>query len=58
MLLDKFIMPSILDHTVITERYIPDFIARVSRTSRDEDYLERLGARFMLALSAKANVGI
>jgi thymidylate kinase len=58
VLLVKFILPSILGYTVIAERYIPDFLAWVSTTTRDEDYLERLEARFMLALSAKANVRI
>jgi thymidylate kinase len=58
VLLVKFILPSILGYTVIAERYIPDFLAWVSTTTRDEDYLERLEARFMLALSAKANIRI
>jgi thymidylate kinase len=58
VLLVKFILPSILGYTVIAERYIPDFLAWVSTTTRDENYLERLEARFMLALSAKANVRI
>jgi thymidylate kinase len=58
ILLVKFILPRILGYTVIAERYIPDFLAWVSTTTRDEDYFERLEARFMLALSAKANVRI
>jgi thymidylate kinase len=58
ILLVKFILPSTLGYTVIAERYIPDFLAWVSTTTRDENYLERLEARFMLALSAKANVRI
>jgi thymidylate kinase len=58
VLLVKFILPSILGYTVIAERYVPDFLAWVSTTTRDENYLERLEARFMLALSAKANVRI
>jgi thymidylate kinase len=58
VLLVKFILPSILGYTVIAERYIPDFLAWISTTTRDEDYLDRLEARFMLALSAKANVRI
>jgi thymidylate kinase len=58
ILLVKFILPRILGYIVIAERYIPDFLAWVSTTTRDEDYLERLEAKFMLALSAKANVRI
>jgi thymidylate kinase len=58
VLLIKFILPSILGYTVIAERYMPDLLAWISTTTRDEDYLERLEARFMLALSAKANVRI
>jgi thymidylate kinase len=58
ILLTKFILPSILGCTVIAERYIPDFLAWVSTTTKDENYLGRLEAKFMLALSAKANVRI
>jgi membrane-associated phospholipid phosphatase len=58
ILLIKFILPSILGYTVIAERYIPDFLAWVSTTTGDEDYFERFEARFMLALSAKANIRI
>jgi thymidylate kinase len=58
VLLFRFMLPSFLGYTVIAERYVPDFLAWVSTTTRDEDYLERLEARFMLALSAKANVRI
>jgi len=58
ILLTKFILPSILGYTVIAERYVPDFLAWVSTTTRDENYLERLEARFMLALSVKANLRI
>jgi hypothetical protein len=48
ILLAKFILPSILGYTVIAERYVPDFLVWVSLTTRDEDYLKRLEARFML----------
>jgi len=58
ILLAKFILPSILGYTVIAERYVPDFLVWVSLTTRDEDYLKRLEARFMLALSMKANVRV
>jgi thymidylate kinase len=58
ILLTKFILPSILGYTVIAERYVPDFLVWVSTTTKDENYLERLEARFMLALSAKANIRI
>jgi thymidylate kinase len=58
ILLVNFILPRILGYTVIAERYIPDFLAWVSTTTRDENYLEKLEARFMLALSAKANASI
>jgi thymidylate kinase len=58
ILLAKFILPSILGYTVIAERYIPDFLAWISITTRDEGYLKRLEARFMLALSMKANVKV
>jgi cytidylate kinase len=43
---------------VIAERYVPDFLVWVSVTTRDEDYLKRLEARFMLTLSMKANVRV
>jgi hypothetical protein len=58
ILLAKFILPSILGYTVIAERYVPDFLVWVSLTTRDEDYLKRLEARFMLALSMKADARV
>jgi len=58
ILLAKFILPSILGYMVIAERYVPDFLVWVSLTTRDEDYLKRLEARFMLTLSMKANVRV
>ena len=58
ILLFRFMLPSFLGYTVIAERYVPDFIVWVSVTTRDEDYLKRLEARFMLALSMKANVRV
>jgi thymidylate kinase len=58
ILLTKFMLPSLLGYTIIAERYIPDFLVWVSLTTRDEDYLKRLEARFMLTLSMKANVRV
>jgi thymidylate kinase len=58
VLLFKFIFPSFLGHTVIAERYVPDFMAWVSVTTKDENYLKRLEARFMLALSVRADVRV
>jgi len=58
ILLAKFILPSILGYTVIAERYVPDFLVWVSLTTRDEDYLKRLEARFMLTLSMKADARV
>jgi hypothetical protein len=58
ILLVKFILPSILGYTVVAERYVPDFIVWVSVTTRDEDYLERFEAKFMLALSVRAYVRV
>jgi len=58
ILLAKFILPSLLGYTMIAERYIPDFLVWVSLTTRDEDYLKRLEARFILTLSMKANVRV
>jgi hypothetical protein len=51
-------LPSFLGYIVIAERYVPDFIVWVSITTRDEDYLERFEARFMLALSVRADVRV
>ena len=58
ILLFRFMLPSLLGCTVIAERYIPDFLAWVSLTTRDEDYLRKLEAKFMLVLSMKANVKV
>jgi len=54
----KFTLPSLLDYIVIAERYLPDFLVWISLTTRDEDYLKRLEAKFMLALSMKVNVRV
>ena len=58
ILLYRFMLPSLFGYTVIAERYLPDFLVWVSLTTRDEDYLKRLEARFMLALSMKADVKV
>jgi thymidylate kinase len=58
VLLFRFMLPSFLGYTVIAERYVPDFITWVSVTTRDEDYLERFEAKFMLALSVRADVRV
>ena len=58
ILLVKFILPCLIGYIVIAERYIPDFIVWVSLTTRDIDYLKRLEARFMLALSAKTGMRV
>jgi thymidylate kinase len=58
ILVFRFMLPSFLGYTVIAERYVPDFIVWVSVTTRDEDYLERFEARFMLALSVRADVRV
>jgi|YelNatPaOPRAMG01_1025707.scaffolds.fasta_scaffold36633_2 DNA polymerase III delta prime subunit len=58
ILLFRFMLPSFLGYTVVAERYVPDFIVWVSVTTRDEDYLERFEARFMLALSVRAYVRV
>jgi len=58
VLLFRFMLPSLLGYTVIAERYIPDFLVWVSLTTRDANYLRRLEAKFMLALSMKVNVRV
>jgi thymidylate kinase len=58
VLLFRFMLPSFLGYTVIAERYVPDFIAWVSITTRDENYLKRFEAKFMLALSVRADVKV
>jgi DNA polymerase III delta prime subunit len=58
VLLFRFMLPSFLGYTVVAERYVPDFIVWVSVTTRDEDYLERFEAKFMLALSVRADVRV
>ena len=58
VLLFRFMLPSFLGYTVIAERYVPDFIAWVSITTRDEYYLKRFEAKFMLALSVRADVKV
>ena len=58
ILLIRFVLPSLLGYMVIAERYLADFLVWVSLTTRDEDYLKRLEAKFMLALSMKVNVRV
>ncbi|RLF03868.1 MAG: hypothetical protein DRJ60_07925 [Thermoprotei archaeon] len=58
ILLIRFMLPCFLGYVVIAERYLPDFLVWVSLTTRDADYLKRLEARFLLALSMKANVKV
>jgi len=58
ILLYRFMLPSLFGYTVIAERYLPDFLAWVSLTTRDSDYFRRVEARFLLALSMKADVRV
>jgi thymidylate kinase len=58
ILLTRFTIPSLLGYVIVAERYLPDFLTWVSLTTRDEDYLKRLEARFLLALSKKADVKV
>lgn len=56
ILLTRFILPQLLGYLVIAERYLPDFLAWVSLTTNDNDYLRRFEAMLILALSMKADV--
>jgi signal recognition particle receptor subunit beta len=47
-----------MGYVVVAERYLPDFLVWVSLTTRDANYLRRLEAKFMLALSMKVNVRV
>jgi len=58
ILLARFLLPKMMGYVVIAERYLPDFIVWVSLTTRDANYLRRLEAKFMLALSMKVNVRV
>jgi len=58
ILLTRFTIPSLIGYVIVAERYLPDFLIWVSLITRDEDYLKRLEARFLLALSMKANVKV
>ncbi|HEX69228.1 MAG TPA: AAA family ATPase [Candidatus Bathyarchaeota archaeon] len=58
ILLIRFMLPCFLGYVVIAERYLPDFLVWVSLTTRNADYLKRLEARFLLALSMKADVKV
>jgi len=54
----KFILPSALGSWVVAERYVPDFIVWVSITTNDQDYPRSFEAKFLLALSSKAQAKI
>jgi len=58
ILFTRFMLPSLLGYIVITERYLPDFLVWVSLTTRNASYLRKSEARFMLALSMKADVKV
>jgi len=58
IILLKFILPSALGFWVIAERYIPDFVTWVSLTTGDQNYPEKMEAKFLLLLSSKARVRI
>ena len=58
ILLLRFTLPNFFGYTVIAERYLPDFLVWVSLTTRDSDYFRRVEARFLLALSMKADVRV
>jgi len=54
----RFIMPRFLGYIVVAERYLPDFLVWVTLTTRSTDYLTSLEAKFILALSMKADVKV
>ena len=58
ILLIRFVLPNLLGYIVVAERYLSDFLVWVSLTTRDANYLKRLEAKFMLALSMKVNVRV
>lgn len=58
IILLKFILPSALGSWVLAERYVPDFLTWVSLTTDDQHYPERIGAKFLLALSSKPHTKI
>ena len=58
ILIMRFLLPNILSYIVIAERYIPDFIAWVTTTTQDPDYPKSFIAKFLIALSLKAEVKV
>lgn len=58
IILARYVFPRLLGYLIIAERYIPDFLVWVSTTTNDTEYLKCLEARFLLALSSKAEVKI
>ena len=58
ILLFRFMLPRFLGYVVVAERHLPDFLVWVSLTTRDIGYLRSLEAKFMLALSMKADVKV
>jgi len=54
VLVARYSLPSLIGCTVIGERYIPDFVAWVTLTTRDSHYPKSFSARFLLALSLKS----
>jgi len=54
IILFKFILPSAIGYWIVAERYLPDFITWVSLTTNDQHYPESVEAKFLFALSSKA----
>ena len=58
VILLRIILPSVAGYCVVSERCIPDFLAWISVTTNDKNYLDRIEAKFLLALSAKSNLKV
>jgi thymidylate kinase len=58
IILLKFVLPSFFGYWIIAERYLPDFIAWQSITTRDHSYPASLQAAFLLALTSQAQTRV
>jgi len=58
ILLARFLLPKMMGYVVIAERYLPDFIVWAAVTTKDEGFLKSTWAKFLLAITSKAQIRI
>jgi len=58
ILISGFMLPKVFGAKIVAERFTIDLLAWISDTTDDQSYLEKLEARFLLALASRADVKV